>query len=356
MRWTTSLGIALGVALGAGCSVGLEQEPFSAGIDGDSDAMDADGSTRLDLGGGSGQATGNPDGVTAGCIDVAVQVDRAVPEVVLLVDQSGSMDNPLDDDVDRWGAVVQTLAGPDGVVAQLQTEVRFGLTLYTNDTDDPTTCPALTTVDPALDNLDAIGSVFATAIPEHETPTGESLDAVATVLAASSHFGPKAIILATDGEPDTCATPDPQLGQPEALDATARAFDLGVQTFVISVGQDVGEQHLQELANLGVGRPIDAADPAPYYQAFDTAQLQAAFEAIVGSVTSCVLTVDGEIDLSRACEGEVWLDGQPLICDEDWRLPDASTLEILGEACETLQDGASHTVDANFPCDVVDIP
>ena len=56
----------------------------------------------------------------------------------------------------------------------------------------------------ALDNHAAIDAVYGNNNPQDETPTGESIDAVAGQLAAFEENGPKIIILATDGEPDTC--------------------------------------------------------------------------------------------------------------------------------------------------------
>ncbi|MEM6291484.1 MAG: vWA domain-containing protein [Myxococcota bacterium] len=301
--------------------------------------------------------TVDPDQLTSGCGEVTVTLEPVIPTIVLLIDQSGSMTADFGGQ-ERWDAVYATLMDPtDGVVAQLESQVRFGVTLYTSeDGNDGGECPILTSVEAALDNRDAIDAAYAPSQPNDETPTGESLQAVATSLAALQAEGPKAIVLATDGEPDTCETPNPQEGQPEALAAAEFAFGEGISTFIISVGNDVGAEHLQQMANVGVGKDPDDANPAPYYEALDAAQLVDAFNEIVGSFISCDLVIDGEVDLEQACEGTVKLDGEELECGTAWDVPDETTLRLLGAACETLKDGASHTVDASWPCGAVVIP
>jgi hypothetical protein len=262
------------------------------------------------------------------------------------------------DGQERWDAIYETLMDPaDGVVASLQSSVRFGLTLYSSvDGFEGGECPLLTTVEPALDNLGPIDAVFGSADPIDETPTGESLAAVAQALAAFEADGPKGIVLATDGEPDTCDVPNPQEGQDVSLQAAEQAFDLGLTTFIISVGNEVGAEHLQQMANVGVGKDPDDPMPAPYYQALDAQQLVDAFEEIIGTFVSCELLVDGEIDLGQACDGAVFLDGVELECGTDYEVPDPSIVRLLGDACATLQDGGQHTVDATWPCGAVEIP
>jgi hypothetical protein len=301
--------------------------------------------------------TGDPDQQTSGCGEVSVTLESVTPTIMLLVDQSGSMTTDFSGQ-ERWDAVYETLMDPmDGVLANLAEEVRFGLTLYSSmDGDEGPECPMLTAIPPALDNYQAIDDVYAQETPIDETPTGESLDIVAVDLAAFDAEGPKAIVLATDGEPDTCAEPNPQNGQPEALAAAQNAFDLGIKTFIIAVGTEVGAPHLQEMANVGVGKPPDAMDPAPYYEALDAGELVDAFNEIIGTFISCELTIDGMVDVDQACEGKVEIDGVELECGVDWEVPDEETLLILGEACDMLRDGQDHTVDARWPCDAVVVP
>lgn len=301
--------------------------------------------------------TVDPDQLTSGCGEVTVMLEPIVPTIVLLIDQSGSMTADFGGQ-DRWSAVYETLMDPvDGVVAQLESSVRFGVTLYTSeDGDEGGECPILTSVDVALDNRATIDATYAPAQPNDETPTGESLEAVAMTLSAVDAEGPKAIVLATDGEPDTCATPNPQEGQPEALAAAEFAYGEGISTFIISVGDEVGADHLQEMANVGVGKDANDPMPAPYYEALDAAQLVDAFNEIIGSFISCELTIEGEVDLNQACEGTVTLDGEELECGTDWEVPNETTLLLLGQACETLKDGETHSVDASWPCEAVVIP
>ncbi len=357
--------LALFAGLLAACGDDAAREPSQAtsGLDTDPFGNLSTGSTdpkeKFDLSAdGTGIPTGNPDTLTdGGCVEVQAVVEPVIPTLVLLVDQSGSMDSDFSGQP-RWDAVYDTLMDPaDGVVAQLESTVRFGLTLYTSeDGSAGGECPLLTTVDPALDNHAAIDGVFGPAQPVDETPTGESLAAVAEQLAAFDADGPKGIVLATDGEPDTCRQPNPQEGQPEALAAAQQAFDLGITTYIISVGDDVGAGHLQEMANVGVGKAPDDAMPAPYYQALDAQQLVDAFDEIIGTFVSCELIIEGEVELDQVCEGTVTLDGMELECDTDWQLPDPSTLQLLGEACEILKDGGEHNVSASWPCGAINIP
>lgn len=350
------------ISAGCGGSSTPEQVDGTTETDGGIDltAGTSSSSTSSESPGSSGApptTTEDPDNLTSGCGEVTVTLEPVIPTIVLLIDQSGSMTADFSGQ-DRWSAVYETLMDPDdGVVAQLQSQVRFGVTLYTSeDGNEGPECPMLTSVEAALDNREAIDIAYGPANPNDETPTGESLQAVATSLSALDFEGPKAIVLATDGEPDTCETPNPQEGQPEALAAAEFAFGEGISTFIISVGDDVGAEHLQEMANVGVGKAPDDPMPAPYYEALDAGQLVDAFNEIIGTFISCELTIDGEVDLDQACEGTVTLDGEELECGVDWEVPEETTLVLLGQACDTLKDGASHTVDASWPCGAIVIP
>jgi hypothetical protein len=286
-----------------------------------------------------------------------VDTTPVTPTVVLLVDQSGSMTSGFSGQ-SRWDAVYETLMdADDGVVKPLEDRIRFGLALYTSKKGfEGGECPMLREVTPATGNHAAIDAVFAPEQPIEDTPTGESLQAVADGLAALDLDGPKAIVLATDGEPDTCEQPNPQNGQAESLAAAQAAFDLDIRTYVISVGDEVSDSHLQQMANAGVGFDPQGGENAPFYKAFDADDLLDAFENIIGDVVTCEYDVDGIVDLGLACEGSVVLDGEPLQCGVEWEMADASTLRLLGSACQTLKDGKEHELDASWPCGTVEVP
>lgn len=338
----------------------------------DDSSVDTDGTTggginlddgvdtgeKFDLGQSIPTGDGNAEG-DSGCADVSVTVEPEIPTIMVVVDQSGSMTSNFSGGMDRWESLYTSLMDPtDGVIMPLESEIRFGLTLYTSeDGNDGPTCPMLEEVPPALDNYAAMDAVYGPAQPNDETPTGESVEAVAATLDAFKEEGPKAIVLATDGLPDTCAEPNPQNGQPEAVAAVQGAYDLGIQTFVLSVGDEIGEQQLQEVANAGIGLDPGGADgDAPFWIALDAADLATAFDEIVGGFISCTLELNGIVTADDFCEGEVYLDGMLLECPIDWTLIDPMTIELLGAACDTLQDGGGHTVSANFPCGSIDIP
>jgi len=328
--------------------------------------------------GGTG-GTGNTGG--SGCQSVEVTPTRSVPNVMFLVDQSGSMTSDFGG-VQRWKAAHDAIVA---VTGQLDSIVRFGLTTYTSDDGDfNPTCPRLPVagnplagaprVDFGLNTSSAIGdtNVYPSSYPNDagaDTPTGDSIDALVTIIENNPPpmDGPTIIVLATDGLPDSCECPDagncvpgtPASHDPEveAIDAAENAFSAGFQTFILSVGPGVAQSHLQQVANVGVGLNRDGSQgDAPFYTANNSAELDAAFQQIIGDSISCDVQMDKQFDdVVKACnEGDVRLNGTPLSCPTDWRVKPGvdNVIELVGSACDTFKSG-DVTFTAVFPCGAI---
>lgn len=315
-----------------------------------------------DAGGGGGERAD-----AAPCAQVEVEVAPVTPTVMLLVDRSGSMTDPFEPEPSRWDALYRTLMDPtSGVVAELEGSVRFGVATYSardreNDGDIDGACPVMHVVPPALDNYTAIEGVYGDLAPLDETPTGAAVDAVLESIAEAPAPGPRILVLATDGEPDTCARPNPNghaQARIDALLAVQAAFAADVRTYVVSVGGEAvgnpqAEQHMHELANAGVGLAPDAEPQAPLYVALEPAELVAAFDDIIGGVRTCTFALEGSVSEEHAAGGTVTLDGEELEYGVEWRLVDESTIELLGAACDALQAGGEHQVEATFTCESI---
>ncbi len=240
------------------------------------------GGTRS--GGESGAGAGGDDTMNGGAGACSggrvVTATPVIPTVELLVDTSSSMFETLP--TTTWSVLYDALMNPDtGVVKPLAPKMRFGFLSYkgfqgTSETDPA--CALMTAVAPALDNYDAIDAVYTNvgesydpAAPARwETPTDYAISYAANLLVNdTADIGPKYIVLATDGNPNTCVVTDPQCGQDRAIKATQDAYAAGIGLFVLGVGDIInqpnsgcptsvrcGELHLQDLANAGVGAPV----------------------------------------------------------------------------------------------------
>jgi hypothetical protein len=346
IAWTTTLpGCAdpcLDDGLGQKFCPELDTEAATQGEtlgDGDGDPGDGDGDTSE-----------NAD--TEDCPLLDVILVPQTPTLMLVVDQSGSMDQAFGNGT-RWTVITDVLINPmTGIVQQFASEMRLGLTLYSWDDTGGLECPTLTEVPPALDNAAPIEMTMANALPLAQTPTGESLEIIWPQLDAFPEPGRKFIVLATDGEPDTCAVPDPQMGQPESLAAVNAAYAAGIETFIISVGDEVSEMHLQEMANAGQG--VQMGDPnAEFYLALDPAALTDAFQDILAGVRSCQLDLDTPLTAEDAATCSVEVNGTvvPLGDPNGWQLNTPTEVELLGTACDALQTGTS-SVQMECSCGV----
>lgn len=348
MRPSSSLAIALVLASSVlACSDAQEVDALPGGAN----------DTCVDCGAGGADGDLDPgyddQSETATCAAVRADFEPVQPTVVLVVDQSGSMTATYDAGVSRWDALYGALMSPtDGVVKALEGDVSFGLALYTsyNGFDEGQTCPFMTEVGASFGNHAAIDVIYQSATPQDDTPTGAAIEKVANELAAEDTNGPKIIIVATDGEPDTCSEPDPQNGQQETIDAAAYAYSLGIRTFVLGVGGDVSASHLQDVANAGGGLAVDGDVAERFFQPESRQELIESFGTILEGQRSCVLPLDGEIDPDDV-SGEVTIDGEVVpMGDDGWKARDAHHIELVGAACETVMNG-DHEVSGTFSCD-----
>jgi uncharacterized protein YegL len=269
-----------------------------------------------------------------------VQIDFApkVPSVFILVDRSSSMfERSL------WEPLKK---GVLAVIDRLDSEMRFGFSSYTGERAG--TCPELSMIVPiAMDNYSAIERAYneiKAPMFKGETPTSRALtEIVETQLTESTDqldtfmrgANPKYIVLVTDGEPDFCDDPNVTCSRDHVVAAVQQAHAQGIGTFVFSIGGDVDRNHLGDVANAGVGQPVEDRQMAVMYQCPerqgtysatsgnapffepDVNDQKALVDALTGAIAgvrSCVFDLQGrvQIDLALANQGLVTIDGAPV--------------------------------------------
>ncbi len=282
---------------------------------------------------------------------------------MLLIDQSGSMASPYPDRTStetRWSLVRQALFDLQrGVIKQFEHSVRFGVTFFTSHNGfSGGVCPLLSEVSAATDNYEALSALYDQLKPDDDTPTGAALQKVLAGLQAHPPSGPQSILLVTDGDADTCEVPDPQLGQPDALAAAQRAFAAGIEVSVVGISRDIAPQNLQQLANAGKGRAVDAVwgvDPGaaqPFEAGDDVQGLTAQLAGILTQLSLCNIPLQRDTGAAEASAGHVLLDGQPLAygASDGFTVQDPRHLSIQGKACETLT-AQGQRVSVRISCD-----
>ena len=111
----------------------------------------------------------------------------------------------------------------------------------------------------------------------------------------------------------------------------------------------VNDSFLQAMANAGQGVQQNQTN-AKYYTANSPAELQMAFQQIIGGVVSCELNINGTVDVDQAKGGSVTLNGMQLMYGTDWEVVNGNTIRLIGAACDTLKSSTNPQVQASFPC------
>jgi von Willebrand factor type A domain len=302
---------------------------------------------------GNCQSTGSdmqPTGPDAACPAVHFTPTRVTPSIELLLDRSGSMDTAFGTNGDtRFTALVAGLTGTGGAVVANQANAYFGVAMFAAD---QTPCLTLTgyTAPRAINNAATISSLITNHPPNGgNTPTASAVTQITADFALNPPpaGSPPIILLATDGEPNSCdGSTATEPG--DSIAAVTAAYALGIKTYIIGLA-GLETTYLQEIANAGTG-----GTNAPYYTADNPAQLTAAFNTIINGALSCDLTLTAMIDPSQAQSGTLVVNGVTLTYGTDWTLEsNGTTIQLLGAACTSLESTANPTIDASFPCGAV---
>lgn len=319
-----------------------------------------------DVGTGGTGGTGNTGGNA--CQSVTITPTRSIPNIMFLVDQSGSMPADFGGGLNRWEAAHAAITE---IIGETDSIVRYGLTTYQSagGGSTPSECPIFDTqVDFAMSNAGSINMSYPAAFPGGaDTPTGDAIDVLVDIIEANPPpaEGPTVIVLATDGEPDSCEVPNPNPtagARAEAVSASGNAHNAGIDVLALWVGtlSDMDtENHIQEVANVGVGLAANGSQgDAPFWVGTNPQDLEDEFRTIIAASISCDIQMDKRFDdKEKACndpESDVRLNGVPLSCPTEWRVKPGvdDVIELLGSACDTFKSG-DVTFTAEFPCGAI---
>jgi hypothetical protein len=284
----------------------------------------------------------------AASVPIEITERPTPPDVLLVVDKSGSMRQQLDPASVRTKFEIIRAALRD-VIEPHDNEVYFGLSLFPESGQ----CGAgNVVVNPAADQADAIMiRLNAVSNPDGATPTHTTLNNARSYY-QSRPVNPNGryVLLATDGEPNCGPGGSNDNTDAESISAVAALAAIGVKTYVIGFGggSSVDPATLQSMAEAGL--------TAPYYQALNADQLAQALEDISSELImpSCeylLSTVPEDSDLIS-----VDFDGADVPRTSShtngWDYdPATNVINLYGSYCDQVQSGAIMNVHVEWGCE-----
>lgn len=323
------------------------------------------GPVNISLGGAAGTAsfggaagTQVPSSSAGTCGTTTTDTTRAGADVLIVLDRTESMNWSLTADSDcrsndpacssRLAAVVPAV----GQVVTDHPEIQWGLELFRSP-DARQSC--VVSPDPQVtigpDSAAAIKEQLANLTTASSTPTAAAITVATNYLKTVNDNNNKAILLATDGQPN-CANgtsgADDMAGATAAVTAANAA---GFPVYVVGIGPSVS--NLNALAQAG---GTDA-----YYPATSPEALGAALSSIA-KVVSATCTFKANATPPDKELVYVYVDKQLVTknASDGWVFavsdPTSSTIELTGATCEKMLAGQSTRVEIVFGCPNVPPP
>ena len=306
------------------------------------------------------------------CIEANPTTMNLPPDVLIVLDRSGSMTEDLDGNTcpgnggcgttSKWSVATTTLGT---YLPTVETTVNWGLKLFASGNSGGTcTVSSGAEVMPAPMNASTITQRLSMVQPGSSTPTTMALMAASAYLKTVNDGNPKFILLATDGIP-TCGTAMcaagvntggslTQCDDANAIAAVKSVHDNdGIPTFVLGIGtaNSPGDGTLSQMAMNG-GFPR-AATPA-YYPIGSADDLTQAFMAITQTVGQCFFSVT-PVPKSASDITGVTGDGNPIPQDgtDGWTfvtMGGASGVQLNGKSCDDYKNKVIQSVVVQLPC------
>ncbi len=326
----------------------------------------------------------DPPSGSGACEVVQLVTDPVIPEMMIVLDRSGSMT-----DGGRWDPSV---AAVRGVTEKLQDKIHFGLALFPNpdaapmvgpmvdnitdcltmpnpqaciqqfnaqDTDEVACAPGKIFVPVAENSAKMIGSVLDKTKPAGGTPTSDTLQQILMTYGADEPSPdmkphPKFVLLVTDGMP-TCPTGHGSDTNQADIDASNAAVEAlaanNVKTYVI--GYDTsGPSNAMLAATLDGFAQRGGTGDMMHRTVEDEQSLLTELSRITMAIASCSFELNSKPE--RADHVLVRLDGKQVNLDDGngFALIGDRTVELRGASCSTYREG-NHLIDAQVLCEVV---
>ncbi len=290
------------------------------------------------------------------CGDDEFDTTRLAPNMMILLDRSGSMEGPMDS-ATRWDVAKDAVRQ---VTEAYDDEIRFGLATFSACL--PGGCSAGTIVVPLADRNAAAVNGFlaplagrgsATGTPpdylcdsgDPETSTGRSLLALVGEPALQDPARTNTVLLVTDGaETGECTDGGAHDGPAGAAALLGQTEP--VQTYVVGFSRDVSADALTAVATAG--------GTERYYQADDASGLLAALSTIASHVASCDFRIDA--DVADPSLIHVYFNDDPTQIPPDpangWTYDETTgRLSFHGTACDGILSGDVTDIDVVYDCD-----
>lgn len=315
------------VVLLVGCGAQTPEIENPPGAEREQDPLDP-GPSPADMGGGGGDAS---------CGSAQFAIERVPPNVMLVVDRSGSMGDPISDGstTTKWSDTKTALTQ---LVNDYDALLRLGITLYSSDGN----CAAGEVTDYAPANGKTVLQKLDAKRPGGNTPTARTLTKVLKEGKLDDPTRENYVVLVTDGLPN-CGD----------VNVKGKIDDLrtaGVKTFVIGVGDGTASNPLllnQWAEAGGTARP----GSTKYYQTNSQTELKAAFDAIGGGIASCTFKLmEVPPDPSKLF---VFSNGQLVPNDPaDGFSYDAASnaITLNGATCDQLKKDAQTKIQVVYGC------
>ncbi len=309
---------------------------------------------------------GVPDGSACGSQTFTL-MKGSNPDIVIVLDHSGSMEEELDgtdnsggptnggvDPMDKWNLAVQAL---NSVVMSTQGQALWGLEVFPSDDNCGTSSTLAVNVEKnaASDVSTALAGINDPYIDGGSTPTPEAINSAVTALQAINDGNPKYILLATDGEPSCDASDDTVKGTVAASVAATKA---GIGMFVLGLSQVKSDITALESIAAGVvytTKTQPTTPPPNYFPVANQAQLSTSLESITGSIISCTLQLNSAppnpsyVSVTEGGKGVP----QDTTHTNGWDFGAGdTTIQLYGTYCTNLQNATITDVSATFGCSV----
>ncbi len=384
------------------------------GADG-SGASNSDGEDFDDLViGGGGKGTYVPPEEEEFCDSVAVSFVPKTPTVYVLVDRSTSM---WDSSTPTYWDTLRGAVLPVIQELQADVRLGFGTFTGTSNSCDGLTDSGVPFAENSYAAIRTAYEQLNRPEGKTETPTAKAIQQATDLLLADDSPGDRYILLVTDGDPDFCDDPDAKCAADTLIAELQVSAAKGVRTLVFGIEDSsidnpewfdfYAQAGWGELPNWTTGLTVNpyngpmadscrsiaawssartasgnAPDPATCsplppegnpecflpagkydtapttkkaFMDADPAALAAQIQSSLEALKSCIFDLSHsnvEVKEDKVATGQIYVN-EELIPSTDWRMNDPTTLELLGESCDTWLKPEVTQFFAGFPCDAL---